>query len=158
VRRVAVNVSGRTLEQPGFVARLAAALERHGVPPEAVAVELTESTMLSSVPAVRGSLHGLATLGVPVGIDDFGTGYSALAYLQHFDLDFLKIDMSFVHRLGTDPRAEAVVAAVIDLAHAHQLTVTAEGVETREQADHLRRLGCDLGQGWLFGRPQPPDA
>ena len=81
------------------------------------------------------------------------TGYSALAYLDRFRLDFLKIDRSFVSRLGTSSQADAVVGAIISLAHAHGMSVTAEGVETQEQADRLAALDCDRGQGWLFGRP-----
>ena len=91
-----------------------------------------------------------------VGLDDFGTGYSALAYLQRFDLTFLKIDRSFVSQLG-NRRDDAVVAAVIDLAHALELRVVAEGVETAEQLAALRAMGCDRAQGFLMGRPMPPD-
>ena len=90
------------------------------------------------------------------GLDDFGTGYSALAYLQRFSLNFLKIDRSFVSRLG-NRRDDAVVGAVIDLAHAHDLVVIGEGVETHEQLDALRRMGCDRAQGYLMGRPMPAD-
>ena len=79
-----------------------------------------------------------------------------MAYLQKFDLDFLKVDRSFVAQLGSSPRAEATLRAVVDLAPAHDLVVTAEGVETTEQADVLREMGCDLGQGWLYGHPVPP--
>jgi diguanylate cyclase (GGDEF)-like protein/PAS domain S-box-containing protein len=153
-RTVAVNVSGRTLEHPAFVARTRDALARHGVAGHRLRIELTESTLLSSRSSVTSALAQLDELGVKVGIDDFGTGYSALAYLQHFPLGFLKIDISFVRQLGT-PRADSVVAAIIQLAHAHDLSVTAEGVETPEQAAALRAMGCDHGQGWLFGRPTP---
>jgi EAL domain-containing protein (putative c-di-GMP-specific phosphodiesterase class I) len=102
---------------------------------------------------VRESLQRLGTLGIHVGLDDFGTGYSALGYLQRFTLQFLKIDRSFVSRLGSSDRDDAVVAAVVALAHAHELVVVAEGVETQEQLDALRRMGCDRAQGYLLGRP-----
>ena len=153
--RVAVNVSARTLDDPAYLQRLAAALDRHGVAADRVLVELTESSLLDATGRRAREVRRLKELGVRVGLDDFGTGYSALAYLDRFPLDFLKIDRSFVARLGTGDRADAVVSAIVTLAHAHGLVVTAEGVETAEQADALRRFGCDRGQGWLFGRPAP---
>jgi predicted signal transduction protein with EAL and GGDEF domain len=97
----------------------------------------------------------LRRLGVRVGIDDFGTGYSALAYLGRFDLDFLKIDRSFVSGLGEDPRADTVVSAIVAIAHSHAMVVTAEGVESPSQAEALTKMGCDCGQGWHFGYPAP---
>jgi EAL domain-containing protein (putative c-di-GMP-specific phosphodiesterase class I) len=106
---------------------------------------------------VLDSLRRIGELGIDLGLDDFGTGYSALAYLQRFDLKFLKIDRSFVSRLGNSARDDAVVASVIDLAHAHQLVVVAEGVEAPEQLAALRAMGCDRAQGFLMGRPLPPD-
>jgi EAL domain-containing protein (putative c-di-GMP-specific phosphodiesterase class I) len=90
-------------------------------------------------------------------VDDFGTGYSSLAYLQVLPADFLKVDRSFVERLGTSPRAAAIVGTIIDLAHTLGLGVVAEGVETVEQADELTRLDCDQAQGFLFARPAPAD-
>ena len=122
----------------------------------AVRVEITERSLLAPSPIVIESLRRIAELGIDVGLDDFGTGYSALAYLQRFDLSFLKIDRSFVSRLGNH-RDDAVVAAVIDLAHALELLVVAEGVETPEQLAALRGMGCDRAQGFLMGRPLPPD-
>ncbi|MFZ5849821.1 MAG: EAL domain-containing protein [Actinomycetota bacterium] len=154
--RIAVNVSGRTVEHPGFVPRVRQALAAHRVSGRRLLVEITESTLLATSTMVADSLRALDELGVQVGLDDFGTGYSALAYLQRFRLQFLKIDMSFVRRLGVDARADALVKAVVDLAHAHDLVVTAEGVETAAQAAALRAMGCDQAQGWLFGRPCAP--
>jgi diguanylate cyclase (GGDEF)-like protein/PAS domain S-box-containing protein len=154
-RRVAVNVSGRTIEDGDFVARVRAILAASQVAPERLAVELTETSLLHDSGMVEDAIEELVRLGVTVGLDDFGTGYSALAYLPRFPLSFLKIDMSFVQRLGTTRRSDAIVAAIVELAHAHELTVVAEGVETREQADALRAMGCESGQGWLFGRPAP---
>jgi EAL domain-containing protein (putative c-di-GMP-specific phosphodiesterase class I) len=127
------------------------------VSPERFSVELTETSLLHDSGMVEQAVDELVDLGVHVGIDDFGTGYSALAYLPRFPLRFLKIDMSFVQRLGTSRRSDAVVAAVVALAHAHDMTVVAEGVETPAQADALRAMGCEHGQGWLFGRPAPVD-
>ena len=98
-------------------------------------------------------MHRLAAVGVRTGIDDFGTGYSALAYLQDLPVSFIKIDRAFVSRLDGSPRPSAIVRAIVQLAHAHGYSVTAEGVECQTQADLLRDMGCDYAQGWLFGRP-----
>jgi len=151
--RIAVNVSPRTLDHPGYLRRLTRALAQHAVDPSRLIVEVTESSLLDATGQRAAELEKIQALGIEVGIDDFGTGYSALAYLDRFRLDFLKIDRSFVSRLGTSSQADAVVGAIISLAHAHGMSVTAEGVETQEQADRLAALDCDRGQGWLFGRP-----
>jgi len=153
LRRVSTNVSARSLEDPTFVDRLGRALRWYGVPGSALRIELTERSLLTTSPVALRSLQQLAEMGLAVGLDDFGTGYSALAYLQRFALQFLKIDRSFVGRLGCSPSDDAVVRAVIDLAHAHDLVVVAEGVETTEQLAALRDMGCDRAQGYLLGRP-----
>ena len=156
IRRLSVNVSARSLEDPTFVDRLRRALAWYGVSGSSIRVELTERSLLTTSPAVRESLRRIGELDISVGLDDFGTGYSALAYLRRFHLQFLKIDRSFVSRLGQGARDDAVVAAVIDLAHAHDLIVIAEGVETTIQLDLLRSMGCDRAQGYLMGKPMAP--
>ena len=98
-------------------------------------------------------MRRLAEAGVQTGVDDFGTGYSALSYLHELPVGFIKVDRSFVGRLDGSSRPSAVVRSVVELAHAHGFEVTAEGVETPEQARLLREMGCDHAQGWLFGRP-----
>jgi diguanylate cyclase (GGDEF)-like protein/PAS domain S-box-containing protein len=153
LRRLTTNVSARTLEDPGFLRRARAAIKRHDLPRTLIRIELTERTLLSSTPATREAIAQLLDMGLGIGLDDFGTGYSALGYLQTFPLDFLKIDRSFVSRLGASPRDDAIVEAVIALAHAHDLVVVGEGVETPEQLEALRRIGCDRAQGYLMGRP-----
>jgi diguanylate cyclase (GGDEF)-like protein/PAS domain S-box-containing protein len=155
LRRLTTNVSAKTLEDGGFVDRMRQAIARHGVPGSTFRVELTERSLLTASPAVQSAIAEIRAMGALIGLDDFGTGYSSLAYLQTFPLQFLKIDRSFISRLGT-PQADAVVAAVVDLAHAHDLLVIGEGVETAEQLAILRRVGCDRGQGYLMGRPMPP--
>jgi diguanylate cyclase (GGDEF)-like protein len=153
---VAINVSPRSMEHPRVVRRLVDAVKDGEVPKDRIKVELTEHSFLGALPGSEASLLSLMAAGVPVGIDDFGTGYSAMAYLQRFDLDFMKIDRSFVANVGQAERADAVVTAIVDLAHAHGMRVTAEGVETTRQARRLREIGCDYAQGYHFGRPGPP--
>jgi EAL domain-containing protein (putative c-di-GMP-specific phosphodiesterase class I) len=156
LRTISTNVSARSLEDPTFVERMRRAMTWYGVKGAAICVEITERSLLAPSPAVIESLRRIAELGIAVGLDDFGTGYSVLAYLQRFDLTFLKIDRSFVSQLG-NRRDDAVVAAVIDLAHALELLVVGEGIETPEQLAALRMMGCDRAQGYLMGRPLPPD-
>jgi diguanylate cyclase (GGDEF)-like protein/PAS domain S-box-containing protein len=155
LRSISTNVSARSLEDSSFVDRMRRAMTWYGVDGCSIRMEITERSLLAPSPVVVDSLRRVAELGIMVGLDDFGTGYSALAYLQRFDLTFLKIDRSFVSQLG-NRRDDAVVAAVIDLAHALELVVVAEGVETVEQLAALRSMGCDRAQGFLMGRPLPP--
>ena len=157
LRRISTNVSARSLGDRELVERMRKAMTWYDVSGEALRVEITERSLLTDNPVVTESLRRIAALGIHVGLDDFGTGYSALGSLQQLDLQFLKIDRSFVSRLGTDRRDDAVVGAVIALAHAHDLLVVAEGVETSEQLAALRGLGCDRAQGYLIGRPVPAD-
>jgi diguanylate cyclase (GGDEF)-like protein len=152
---LAVNLSPRSLQVPGLADRLVPALDRWGLDGSALRIEITESSLAEPTPVLLGTLTALRELGAEVGLDDFGTGYSALSYLQRFDLDFLKVDRSFVARVGHDAKARAVVRALVDLAHAHDLFVVAEGVETTEQLEIIRELGCDRAQGFLLGRPMP---
>jgi EAL domain-containing protein (putative c-di-GMP-specific phosphodiesterase class I) len=141
------------MEHPRIVRTLLDGLEVRGLPPHLIKVELTESSFLSSLPGGEKALQKLIRHQIPVGIDDFGTGYSALAYLTRFQLDFMKIDRSFVASVGQDSRADSVVTAIVALAHAHRMKVTAEGIETARQARRLREIGCDFAQGFHFGRP-----
>ncbi len=121
-------------------------------------LELTESAVMSDAEANIATLRDLKALGVRLAIDDFGTGYSSLSYLKRFPVDALKIDQSFVVGLGDDAGDAAIVGAVITLAHTLGLRVTAEGVERAAQLACLRGLGCELGQGFYFGEPLPPEA
>jgi EAL domain-containing protein (putative c-di-GMP-specific phosphodiesterase class I) len=119
-------------------------------------LELTESTLIDSSPSTRRAIEELKSLGVALALDDFGTGWSSLAYLRRFPIDVIKVDRSFVAGLGTSDEDAEVVRAVVSLGHALRLSTVAEGVETAEQASYLRDLGCDYGQGYLFGRPMLP--
>lgn len=150
---VAINVSPRTMLDPGFADRFTTAARRHGIDPSRMVIEVTERTLMDTSGSALRSLTSLRALGVRVGIDDFGTGYSALGYLQRLPLDFVKIDRSFTAQLPASDRAAATVEAIIDLAHAHELSVTAEGIETQAQLAAVTELGCDHGQGYFIGRP-----
>jgi EAL domain-containing protein (putative c-di-GMP-specific phosphodiesterase class I) len=132
-------------------------LAKTGLPPEHLTLEITESALMKDAASALAVLNALKEIGVLLAIDDFGTGYSSLSYLQHFPLDLLKVDRTFVEELGTSSEAEEIVGAVINLAHALGLEVVAEGVETAEQLELLRSFDCDLAQGFLFSRPLPAD-
>ena len=155
---VSVNLSARQLAQVDLVDRVREALEKHQLSPTALCLEITESVLMEDAEWAIGSIRALRNLGVKLSIDDFGTGYSSLGYLKRFPVDSVKIDRSFVDGLGTDPEDSAIVAAVVSLGHALGLEVVAEGVETEQQLDELRDLGCESAQGFLFAPPQPaPD-
>ncbi len=152
---VNVNVSGRQLKDPGFTARVLAALAQHEVPASALRLEVTESTLVGDDPTAATSLRDLEHAGVSISVDDFGTGYSSLSYLSHLKVHELKIDRSFVAGLTTRPEDHAIVRATVAMAAALGLTVVAEGIETAEQRAALIELGIARGQGWLLGRPVP---
>jgi EAL domain-containing protein (putative c-di-GMP-specific phosphodiesterase class I) len=116
-------------------------------------IEVTESLAMRDAAAAAAILTELKNLGVGVAIDDFGTGYSSLSYLHRFPCDVLKIDRSFVSRLGSERHDAAIVEAIVALAHALDMAVTAEGIETGEQLARLTALGCERGQGYYFSRP-----
>jgi EAL domain-containing protein (putative c-di-GMP-specific phosphodiesterase class I) len=147
-----VNLAVRQVRDPAIVSEVAAVLAETGVEPEALQLELTESAVMGTAGEPLDNLKALAKLGVRIAIDDFGTGYSNLAYLRHLPVHSLKLAGSFVAGLGgsADPIDREIVSALINLAHVLGLTVTAEGVETPEQARWLRELGCDTAQGWHY--------
>src|SRR5690606_22168465 len=158
---VSVNLSPRQLRQPGLVEQVAAVLERTGLPPDGLQVEILESAVVSTDDATLGILRGLAGLGVRIAIDDFGTGYSSLAYLRSMPVHDLKFARAFVQGLrspaGYDSADESILTALIGLGHTLGLTVTAEGIETAAQARKVREIGCDAAQGYFFARPGPAE-
>jgi diguanylate cyclase (GGDEF)-like protein/PAS domain S-box-containing protein len=158
VVRIAVNVAARQFAAGDLDLVVGQALLRHDVPAQYLELELTEGMLMSHPQQGTAMLQRLRDLGVKVSLDDFGTGYSSLAYLHQFPIDTLKIDQSFVRRIGEEPDGAALVDAVIGLAHRLHLNVVAEGVETAAQRDHLLRQGCDEMQGYHFGRPAPAEA
>ena len=153
---VAVNLSGELIGMGETLHLVESVLEDSGVPASLLEIEVTESTFIGDSEAARAMLLGLRALGIRVALDDFGTGFSSLAYLQELPIDVLKVDRSFVHGLtsGGGGASARIVDTVVRLAHGLGATVVAEGVETPEQLEVLRRLGCDSVQGFLLGRPQ----
>jgi EAL domain-containing protein (putative c-di-GMP-specific phosphodiesterase class I) len=152
-----VNVSGRQLTDPRFVTDVELMLAECGLPPSAVTLELTESVLMSDPRTAIGCLHNLRSLGVAVSIDDFGTGYSSLSYLQRLPVDELKIDRTFISRAEPTREDLAVVRAVVEMARTLKLRTVIEGIETEAQRREMRRLGCDLGQGYHLCRPLHPE-
>jgi EAL domain-containing protein (putative c-di-GMP-specific phosphodiesterase class I) len=150
---VAVNVSAMQFACPDFIDVVAQTLHEAKLAPNLLELELTESVLLKDMEASARTLARLKETGVTIALDDFGTGYSSLSYLQQLPLDALKIDQSFLAETEGIPRGVAVLRCVVDLAHAHGLRVTGEGVETIAQLDLLDNLGCDEAQGYLMGRP-----
>lgn len=157
-RSLAVNISARQFRAPDFVAMVRATVLAHGIDPTLLELELTESLLLEDIEDMIIKMTALRRLGLRFSLDDFGTGYSSLAYLKRLPLDALKIDRSFVDDITDDANAAAIVRAILALAPQLGLSVIAEGVETETQRQFLASNGCRAFQGYLFGRPGPPEA
>ncbi|MCP3974124.1 MAG: GGDEF domain-containing protein [bacterium] len=153
---VSVNVSGRQFERAGLADLIRATLARHGVAPHLLELELTEGILLEDRWDLIAMMRDLRDLGVKIAVDDFGTGYSALSYLKRFPIDVLKIDRTFIREIHGDDGDEAISTAIISMAHSMALQVVAEGVETPEQLQILRSIGCDTAQGFYFAHPARP--
>jgi len=152
---VAVNVSPRQFQHPGFLDSVREALHSSGADPAQIELEITEGAVMGDAESTIRTLHALRELGLQLAIDDFGTGYASLSYLRRFPLNRLKIDQSFIRPLGRSHEDRAIVEALIHLSHSLGLHVVAEGVETAEQQACLTELGCDAMQGYWFARPGP---
>jgi len=155
---MAVNVSARELRDRDLPARVAATLSRHGVPPAHLCLEISENAMLAELEDIDGVLGALVDIGITIALDDFGTGYSTLAHAQQLRPHVLKIDRRFVANVASHTRDRDIVAAVIAMAHALDMTVVGEGVETDLQRSELVALGCDAAQGFLFAGPMRHEA
>ena len=155
---VAVNISARQFNDPKLVEMVARTLKETGLPADMLELEITESTVMRQTDVTLAMLNKLKDLGVSLAIDDFGTGYSSLAYLKRFPVDKLKIDKSFITDVPKSRDHNAIVTAIISLAHALSLRVVAEGVETEAQLEFLQGAGCDLIQGYLAGEPIDADS
>ena len=154
---MAVNLSAKQVHQATLLDEVKEILRGSGLPPSGLILEITESVMMDDQRATLDSLAALRGVGVRLALDDFGTGYSALNYLKRVPADVLKIDRSFVRGIDDRPEDMAIVRAVIAVAKSLKLRVTAEGIETEGQAEQLRAMGCDYGQGFFFARPLPPE-
>ncbi len=155
--RVAVNISGRQFGDPGFVDKVRETLQKSGLKPDLLELEITESVAMERVETTIQTWMDLEALGVSLSVDDFGTGYSSLSYLKQFPIHSLKIDRSFVRDITSNPNDAVIASSVIALAHSMGLKVVGEGIETREQLKLLEEKKCDMGQGFLFSRPVPFD-
>lgn len=154
---LAVNLSGRQFLHYNLMKSIEDALAKSRFDPKRLEFEITESVAMHNAEDSIGIMRQLKSHGMSLALDDFGTGYSSLAYLKRFPIDKLKIDKAFVRDIPDDANDLAIVSAIIAMAHALGLQVQAEGVETTAQADFLRDCGCELAQGYLFGRPLPAD-
>jgi len=154
---VSVNLSAREFFDLDLVGQIAGVLRDTGLKASSLVFEITEDAAMEEALSTTATLHALRELGVKLAIDDFGRGYSSLSYLKRFPVDAIKIDRSIVQGLGRDQGDSAIVAATVTLAHALNLEVIAEGVETDEAVAEVRGLGCNFGQGDYWGTPQPAE-
>ena len=150
---ISINLSPRQFQESGLLSQVAAALDASGLPSELLIFEITETMVMEDLAGAREVMKRLNRLGVRLAIDDFGTGHSSLAYLKQFPVHEVKVDRVFVQGIAESTVDSAIVQAVIDLANAMGIATVAEGVETRDQVAELRRLGCDVAQGYYFSPP-----
>jgi EAL domain-containing protein (putative c-di-GMP-specific phosphodiesterase class I) len=148
-------VGNRQLLDPTFYKLVGELLGETGIDADSLWLEITETSLLADVKAATVTLRELRSLGLHLSVDDFGTGYSSLTYLKRFPVEAIKVDRAFVSGLGIENEDTTIVEAVVKLGQALGLAVIAEGIETPLQLSRLRELGCDKGQGYLFGRPRP---
>jgi EAL domain-containing protein (putative c-di-GMP-specific phosphodiesterase class I) len=153
--RVALNLSARDLDDADLPRRVGELLAAHGLPPERIVLEVTESAVMGEPDAAIGVLRRLADQGIDIAIDDFGVGQSSLAYLRRLPVRELKVDKSFVRAVGHVAEDQAIVRAIVELGQRLGFRVTAEGVEDAAALDYLRGIGCNHAQGYLIGRPMP---
>jgi EAL domain-containing protein (putative c-di-GMP-specific phosphodiesterase class I) len=151
--KIAINMSARQFHQEDLADRIAATFASTGADPTQFILELTESMVMHDVDSTLVALRALKQLGVSLSLDDFGTGYSSLSYLRRFPIDELKIDRSFINDIHTNHDDEAIAGAIVAMARSLGLSVVAEGVEKREQAELLASLGCNQVQGYYYARP-----
>jgi diguanylate cyclase (GGDEF)-like protein len=154
---LSVNFSSAQFNEPSLLAQVSQALSETGLPPERLVLELTETAFLRDPESVADRMTELTQLGVQLAVDDFGTGNASLRHLARFPVDMLKVDRSFVKRIGIDRRQTAIAGSIIGLGESLEMTVVAEGIETADQVAQLVALGCDFGQGFHLGQPVPAD-
>lgn len=154
---LSVNVSVRHLMKNNFIDEIRSIIESHNIAPERIEIEITESIMIDSAEKALQRIDEIKEMGIKVAIDDFGTGYSSLSYLNNFPSDLLKIDKSFIDQMNYSESSKQYVAMIISIGHILDLKVISEGVESADQVDILRNIGCDYIQGYVWGRPMPPE-
>ena len=150
---ICVNVSAREIQQPGFVGAVEEALAWAGLQPARLILEITETALIKATSPTVATLEALRALGVRVVIDDFGTGYFSLSHLRQFPVDALKIASEFIQLAEDDSRSAALAGAIVALGESLDIATVAEGIETQEQAERMRSLGCTYGQGYFFAKP-----
>jgi EAL domain-containing protein (putative c-di-GMP-specific phosphodiesterase class I) len=150
---ISVNLSPRQFQESGLLSQVAAALDASGLRSDLLMFEITESMVMADLSGARDIMKRLSRLGVRLAIDDFGTGHSSLAYLRQFPVHEVKVDRTFVQGVADSPVDSAIVRAIIDLASAMGISAMAEGVETKDQVTGLKRLGCEVAQGFYFSQP-----
>ncbi len=148
-----VNLASKQFSRPDLTEQIRHILDDTQLAPVQLKLEITESTIMENAKLMVATLHQLKSLGIQLAIDDFGTGYSSLSYLRRFPIDTLKIDQSFIHRIGIDRGNSEIIRTIVTLAHTLKMNVTAEGVETAAQQDQLIHMGCEYGQGYFFSTP-----
>jgi EAL domain-containing protein (putative c-di-GMP-specific phosphodiesterase class I) len=153
--RLSVNISGKQLNHPGLVSTVSKALEQSGLEPHTLQLEITENSMFENIDYAIEVVKQLKYLGGRIAVDDFGTGYSSLGYLTQLELDTIKIDKSFAHNITQDTNRMAVVRGIVAIAQALEVEIIVEGVETKDQLDFFRNLGCQIIQGFYFSPPIP---
>jgi EAL domain-containing protein (putative c-di-GMP-specific phosphodiesterase class I) len=154
---VSVNVSAAQIREPELARSIKQVLRDAGMPPGRLVLEVTESTLIGDLDRATGFMDDLGASGVKFALDDFGVGYSSLSYLARLPVQIVKIDRSFIRDIRYDPRSEATIRAMVALGHALELHVTAEGIETLQILQHVKRLCCDSLQGFWLGKPMPAD-
>lgn len=154
---VSVNLSGINFETASLVEEIRSTLHFHDVNPAQIRLEITESALIADPDRAEDVLQGLKSLGLTIALDDFGTGYSSLGYLHKFSIDTLKIDRAFISNVDKDPKSLDIVRAINALAKTFKMKTVAEGIEREEEAVALSSIGCDMAQGYLFGKPMPVD-
>ncbi|HCB17659.1 MAG TPA: GGDEF domain-containing protein, partial [Alteromonas sp.] len=156
--RIAVNISGRHIVRADFAETITQLIEKWGLAPDTLMLEITETTLVSSIDLVRERMDKLGELGFFFSIDDFGTGYSSLSYLKELPISELKIDRYFVDEINFHDDEVPIVNSIIDLAHALSVSSVAEGIENEFQKEYLRQRGCEYFQGYFYSRPLPEKA
>jgi len=155
--RVSINCSAMQVDQADFIDNIIETLHRYGLSGTSLEVEITENVIMNNMSKVIQKLRRLTALGIKIAVDDFGTGYSSLSYLQHFPISTLKIDKSFIGAIEVNKSGSSIVNAIVAMAQGLNLDLIAEGVETDQQLEYLKDLGCGQIQGWLFGKAESVD-